>query len=101
MSELQLTSEQWAHDPEKYVANIAISRYTHTIFDAEGCMVARVTGVTRDQADTRARVITATPKLLALAQHILAMADDAHFNEHPEWQEIVAEAQVATKDIEQ
>jgi hypothetical protein len=27
-----------------------------------------------------------------LAQHILDMKDDAHFNEHPEWSEIVSEA---------
>jgi hypothetical protein len=29
---------------------------------------------------------------MKLAQHIMAMADDAHFVEHPEWGEIVKEA---------
>lgn len=28
-----------------------------------------------------------------MAEHILAMADDAHFQENPEWPEIVADAQ--------
>ena len=33
--------------------------------------------------------------LRALAQHIEAMATDAHFCEHPEWHEIVAESRAA------
>lgn len=31
-----------------------------------------------------------------LAQHIIAMKDDAHFTGHPEWNEIVKEAEAIT-----
>lgn len=32
------------------------------------------------------------PELLQLAKHIIAMEDDAHFCEHPEWAAIVKQA---------
>lgn len=34
-----------------------------------------------------------TEQYEALRQHILAMKDDAHFREHPEWAAIVEEAE--------
>jgi hypothetical protein len=32
-------------------------------------------------------------KVRNLVIHILAMKDDAHFNDHPEWSEIIKEAE--------
>lgn len=47
-----------------------------------------------------ARAISAVPELLKLAQHILAMSDDAYFMDHPEWTEIVNEAKQAINKTE-
>lgn len=38
-------------------------------------------------------IIATAPQGLALAEHIMAMKDDAHFSDHPEWNEIVKEAE--------
>jgi hypothetical protein len=40
-----------------------------------------------------AHLIAKAPGLYQLAQHIVAMADDAYLTGHPEWLEIVSEAQ--------
>lgn len=37
------------------------------------------------------------PSLVKLANHILAMADDAYLTGHPEWAEIVSEAKAIEK----
>ena len=44
----------------------------------------------RREAD--ARLIVAAPAAVALAQHVVVMADDAYLIGHPEWDAIVAEA---------
>ncbi|HUS02944.1 MAG TPA: hypothetical protein VMY77_14500 [Chitinophagaceae bacterium] len=36
-----------------------------------------------------------TSKFIQLANHIIAMEKDAHFIEHPEWNEIVKDAKAA------
>jgi hypothetical protein len=40
------------------------------------------------------------PELLALAQHVLAMKGDCYLTGHPEWDELVAEAESALKTTE-
>ena len=40
-------------------------------------------------------VSAACPMLLAVVQHVLAMADDAYFMGHPEWASIVEQARSA------
>lgn len=47
---------------------------------------------TASEQDANARLIAAAPDLLHLAEHVLAMADDAYLTGHPEWIEIVEEA---------
>lgn len=42
--------------------------------------------------EANARLFTAAPLGLALAEHILALIDDAYFQGHPEWEPLVAEA---------
>lgn len=39
--------------------------------------------------------------LLELARHIIAMKDDAHFNEHPEWESIVKQAENVVLNTEE
>jgi hypothetical protein len=39
------------------------------------------------------RLIATAPEGFELAQHIMAMADDAYFVGHPEWQTIVDQAE--------
>jgi hypothetical protein len=49
-------------------------------------------GTASGRAD--ARLIATAPALLELARHIVAMADDAYLDAHPEWAEIVKKARV-------
>lgn len=43
---------------------------------------------------------TATEKLIELAKRIIAMENDAHFQDHPEWYSITSEAQNAIDSYE-
>ena len=57
---------------------------------------ARVLTLERDglcTSDAEAVADAEEAKAAGLASHILAMADDAYFTGHPEWAEIVSEAQ--------
>lgn len=62
-------AEVWAHDGEQPVA------------------------IATDAAD--AHLIAATPALRELADHVLAMADDAYLSGHPEFAAICDEARAA------
>jgi hypothetical protein len=51
---------------------------------------AEYIGTASGRAD--ARLIATAPALLELARHIVAMADDAYLDGHPEWAELVKKA---------
>ena len=51
-------------------------------------------------AKEQVSVLAAAPELLALAEHISVMADDAYLTGHPEWEEIVKEARAALAKAE-
>jgi hypothetical protein len=59
--------------------------------------------VARTYSTFDARLIAASPDGYALAQHIMAMADDAYFVGHPEWESIVGQAKdlLARVEVEQ
>ena len=61
--------------------------------------LATVDGRDREERRANARLIASAPDLLALARHILAMADDAYLTGHPEWQASVEEAQNIQKRV--
>lgn len=44
-------------------------------------------------------LFASAPKLLRLAHHIIAMSNDAYFLDHPEWEEIVNEAEAAIDNV--
>jgi hypothetical protein len=46
-----------------------------------------------------ARLIAQAPAGLALAKHIIAMADDAYLTGHPEWQALVDEARALVAKV--
>ena len=67
------------------------------IADENMYWVASVMNDGEDEEEQRANahLIAASPMLLAVVQHVLAMADDAYFMGHPEWASIVEQARSA------
>lgn len=65
--------------------------YVQTIFNPTIGTIGYVIDDLQGQ-EANARLIAAAPDLLHLAEHVLAMADDAYLTGHPEWIEIVEEA---------
>lgn len=51
-------------------------------------------------AEANAKLMATAPDLLKLAQHVIAMHDDAYLSGHPEWVEIVNEAKSAIAKAE-
>lgn len=94
------------HTPGPWVCD-TLSEHTGEIMvrACNGDTVARVC-VYGPQSDTphaklpNARLISQAPAGLALAQHIVAMADDAYLAGHPEFDAIVAEARALIAAIE-
>lgn len=64
-----------------------------------GIVIATVPGP-KDHAEPISRLIAASPQLLELAQHIVAMANDAYLAGHPEFVAIVIEARAAITAVQ-
>lgn len=54
-----------------------------------------------DECLANARLIAGAPDGYALAEHIIAMADDSYLEGHPEWLEIVKEARAVTDRVKE
>jgi hypothetical protein len=65
------------------------------------CYAGKYFSVTNglDSAEN-ARLIAAAPELHALAEHVVAMANDDYLNGHPEWIAIADEARALLTKIE-
>ena len=51
--------------------------------------------IVTDEGEANAHLIAASPVLYEALEHLNAMADDAYFQGHPEWAEIVKQVQAA------
>lgn len=87
------------HTPTPWFLEIGEDRCFHegnaaAIVDKEGFTIAEFwpAPIAINDAQFVIRCINERADLLNLAQHIVVMANDAHLSEHPEWQEIVKEA---------
>ncbi len=83
------TPGPWAAEPQLTPDGRMGAAWNIVADDWPAVAVAEV----RREAD--ALLISAAPKMLDLARHVVAMADDAYLIGHPEWGAIVAEARAA------
>jgi hypothetical protein len=61
----------------------------------------REEGYDNSEAEANARLIAAAPELHALAEHVVAMANDDYLNGHPEWIAIADDARAILTKIEE
>ena len=80
------TPGPWAAEPQLTPDGLMGGAWDIIAMDWPAVPLAEV----RQEAD--ARLIVAAPAAVALARHVVAMADDAYLIGHPEWGAIVAEA---------
>ena len=88
-------SRGWDGDPERWVI-VTDGRNAYHIATIEN-------GQPGDSCETEghtAHLFAASLELLALASHVVAMADDVYLVGHPEWQAIVDEARAAIAKAE-
>jgi hypothetical protein len=101
------TTQQTAHTPTEWTVQTAQDgtlwiqgpAYDETRFRSVCTMPTYPAHHNEARRLANARLIASAPDLLALAQHISVMADDAYLTGHPEWQAIVEEAQSIQKRV--
>jgi hypothetical protein len=68
----------------------------YQLVTSDGQVVANIPAYTIGQrGKANADLLKASPELLALALHVIAMADDTYLTGHPEWEAITKEARAA------